>query len=125
MSTALDMLRAAPVQELDCDGIPLRYRTFGSGPAVLLLHGWPLNGATYRYLIEALAPHYCCSVPDLPGAGSTPWSNRIAEPITGYADVMRRFVQGLGLDSLAIVGHDSGGGVARLLAAELGARVRC
>ena len=125
MSTALEKFRAAPAQDYSSGGISLRYRTFGAGPAVLLLHGWPLNGATYRYLVEALAPYYRCYVPDLPGSGDTPWSERISETMTGYTQLLRGFVEYLQLDSVAILGHDSGGGVARLLAAELGPRVRC
>lgn len=125
MSTALELFRAAPVQDYDFNEIRLRYRTFGSGPAVLFLHGWPLNGATYRYLIEALAPNYCCYVPDLPGSGNTAWSERISDTMTSYTELMRGFVAHLQLESLALIGHDSGGGVARLLAAELGPRVRC
>jgi haloalkane dehalogenase len=123
MSIALDNFRAAPVNELELAGIPLRYRTFGEGPAVLFLHGWPLSGVTYRHLIDALRPQYRCYVPDLPGAGATPWSSRITETMHGYTNLMRGFVDQLQLDRLAIIGHDSGGGVARLLAAELGSRV--
>lgn len=123
MSTALEDFRAAPVQQMELSGIELSYRTFGDGPAVLLLHGWPLSGVTYRHLIESLRPYFRCIVPDLPGAGSTPWAPQITDTIQGYVDLMRAFVDQLKLDSFAIVGHDSGGGVARLLAAQLGTRV--
>jgi len=92
---------------------------------VLLLHGWPLSGVTYRNLVEALKPHYRCIVPDLPGAGDTPWSPNIHDTMTDFASLMREFVDHLKLDRFALIGHDSGGGVARLLAAEVGPRVRC
>src|SRR5262245_39246165 len=124
MSTALENYRNAPVLQLDLGGIPLCYRSFGDGPSVLLLHGWPLNGATYRELIEALRGSYRCYVPDLPGAGSTPWSPRISDTIRGYAGLMQAFIERLQIDQLAIIGHDSGGGVARVLAAELGSRLK-
>jgi haloalkane dehalogenase len=125
MAIALENFRAAPVQQLELGGIPLSCRVFGAGPALLFLHGWPLCGATYRGLIEALAQDYRCYVPDLPGAGSTAWSPRIGETMRGYAGLMQAFVEQLQLDQLAIIGHDSGAGVARLLAAELGDRVTC
>lgn len=123
MSIALENFRAAPVQQIELSGTPLHYRIFGEGPAVLFLHGWPLSGVTYRHLIEALRPQFRCYVPDLPGAGATPWSPHITETIHGYTDLMRSFVDQLQLENLAIIGHDSGGGVARLLAAQLGSRV--
>lgn len=123
MGTALENFRAAPVQQMELSGIELSYRTFGDGPAVLFLHGWPLSGVTYRHLIETLRPYFRCIVPDLPGAGSTPWAPQITDTIQGYVDLMRAFVDQLQLESFAIVGHDSGGGVARLLAAPLGTRV--
>src|SRR4051812_35949295 len=123
MSIALDNFRAAPVQQIELSGTSLRYRVFGDGPAVLLLHGWPLSGVTYRHLIEALRPQYRCYVPDLPGAGATPWSSSMTETMHGYTELMRAFADQLQPDRLAIIGHDSGGGVARLLAAQLGPRV--
>jgi len=125
MSVALENFRAAPVHEIALGGVPLRYRVFGDGPAVLFVHGWPLSGVTYRYLIDALRPHYRCYVPDLPGAGDTPWSSRIHETLRGYTDLLHAFVEHLQLDRVALIGHDSGGGVARLLAAKLAARVTC
>jgi pimeloyl-ACP methyl ester carboxylesterase len=125
MTLALDNYRAAQVHELDIDGNPLRYRVFGDGPAVVLVHGWPLHGATYRELIEALRPHYCCYVPDLPGAGDTPWWPEIRDTMTSYTALLRRFVDALHLERFALIAHDSGGGAARLLAAELGQRVSC
>lgn len=127
MSNALDNFRSVPVQQLDVGSVRLCYREFGHAhaPAVLLLHGWPLSGVTYRHLIETLRHSYRCIVPDLPGAGDTPWSSHIQETIHGYVEVLRAFVDTMKLDSLAIVGHDSGGGVGRLLAAQLGSRVNC
>jgi haloalkane dehalogenase len=123
MTTALEIFRAARIEEVVLSGTPIRYRSFGQGPAVLLLHGWPLSGITYRQLVAALSPQFRCIVPDLPGAGDTPWSAQIAETTQGYTRLLHAFVDQLGLDRLAIIGHDSGGGVARLLAAELGSRV--
>jgi pimeloyl-ACP methyl ester carboxylesterase len=70
-----------------------------------------------------LRPQFRCYVPDLPGAGATPWSPRITEAMQGQAALLREFVDRLQIDKLAIVGHDSGGGLARLVAAELPGRV--
>jgi pimeloyl-ACP methyl ester carboxylesterase len=42
-----------------------------------------------------------------------------------YASLLHKFVDALELEHFALIAHDSGGGAARLLAAELGQRVRC
>ena len=125
MTLALDNFRSAKVQRIEVAGMQLAYRTFGAGPAIVFLHGWPLSGVTYRVLIHALEGQYRCIVPDLPGAGDTPWSPRITKSMAGYAEVVRAFVDALELDRFALIAHDSGGTVARMIAADLGARVNC
>jgi pimeloyl-ACP methyl ester carboxylesterase len=38
---------AAPLQHVDTGSASVAYRRFGSGPPLLLVHGWPLSGFTY------------------------------------------------------------------------------
>jgi haloalkane dehalogenase len=123
MTRALENFRAAPLQRVTLAGSELTYRVFGEGPAVLFVHGWPLSGITYRHQIEALEPYYRCIVPDLPGAGDTPWSPSIRESVTDFTTMLHALVEHLRLERLAFVAHDSGAGIARLVAAELGSRV--
>ena len=123
MARALDDFRAAEARRITLAGTELVYRTFGEGPSVLFVHGWPLSGITYRHLIERLAPHYRCIVPDLPGAGDTPWSPAIRDTVTEFAALLRTFVEHLSLDRFAIIAHDSGGGFARMAAPDFGSRL--
>lgn len=122
MSNALEAFRSAPLERVHV-GTEITYRRFGQGPAVLLVHGWPLNGATYRGLIPALAPHFTCYVPDLPGSGQTPWDPRTKEIFDDWGGLLTRFVDALKIERVALVGHDSGGALVRKAAAELGERV--
>jgi pimeloyl-ACP methyl ester carboxylesterase len=62
-------------------------------------------------------------VPDLPGSGETPWDPRTRDALLDWGELLARFVDALGLSRVALVGHDSGGAVARVAAAELGERV--
>jgi pimeloyl-ACP methyl ester carboxylesterase len=101
----------------------LTYRRFGKGPAIVLIHGWPLNAATYRGLVPLLSDRFTCYVPDLPGSGQTPWDPRTRDVFVDWGKLVARFVDALGLERVAIVGHDSGGALARVAAAELGDRV--
>jgi haloalkane dehalogenase len=114
---------SAPLERVNI-GTEITYRRFGRGPAIVLIHGWPLNGATWRGLIPLLAAHYTCYVPDLPGAGQTPWDPRTRDVFRDWGRLLARFVEALGLDEVALIGHDSGGAIARVCAAELGERVK-
>ena len=122
MISDLAAFRAAPVERIQL-GTELTYRRFGQGPAVILIHGWPLNGATYRGLARRLAERFTCYVPDLPGSGQTPWDPRTRDAFFDWGALIVRFVDGLDLARVALVGHDSGGAIARVAAAELGERV--
>ncbi|MGI5326100.1 alpha/beta fold hydrolase [Actinomadura nitritigenes] len=60
------------------NGTSLHYRTAGSGPAVVLLHGVPKTGYHWRHLVPKLTPRYTVVVPDLRGLGDS------AHPADGY-----------------------------------------
>jgi haloalkane dehalogenase len=122
MPTDLELFRAASVQTVDA-GTPLTYRRFGAGPAIVFVHGWPLNGATYRGLVRRLSRNFTCYVPDLPGSGGTPWDPATQNLFSDWAVKIVRLADTLKLERLALIGHDSGGAIARFAAAELGDRV--
>lgn len=123
MDDTLERFLAAPSLHVDVAGTPMAYRRIGRGPDVVLVHGWPLAGTTYHGLVAALQDEFTCWVPDLPGAGGSPWRPEIRESFTGLASALTGFVDAVGLQRFALVGHDSGGGIARVSAAELGSRV--
>ena len=88
-------------------------RTVGSGPDVLFVHGWPVHGATFRRLLPHLVEHVTCHLVDLPGAGSSRYDTNTDLSIANHVTSVRRSVELLELDSVAVVGHDSGGMIAR------------
>ena len=94
----------------------LAYWRFGRGPDVVLVHGWPLHSATFRRLIPALARNLTLHLFDLPGAGCSEWDGPLDFP--SHAATLRKAIDALGLQRYALVAHDSGGVVARLLAAD-------
>ena len=94
----------------------LAYWRFGSGPDVVLIHGWPVHAATFRKIVPALSKQFTLHLFDLPGSGQTHWSGRIDFP--SHAAAIRGAIDALGLTSHAILAHDSGGVTARLLAAD-------
>ncbi|MGH3584380.1 MAG: alpha/beta fold hydrolase, partial [Mycobacterium sp.] len=68
---AADLFRAAPERFLDVGAGEVAYRTIGTGPDVLFVHGWPVSSATFRTLLPYLVDHVSCHLIDLPGAGSS------------------------------------------------------
>ncbi len=49
----------------------------GSGPALVLLHGWSLHGGIWRDFLEDLETHFTVYNVDLPGHGKSPYMNQI------------------------------------------------
>lgn len=112
-ATAADLFRREPDRYLDVGAGEVAYRRVGTGPDVLFVHGWPVSGATFRCLLPHLADHVTCHVIDLPGAGSSRFTARTSLTFDDHIRSVRRVVDRLGLGAVAVVGHDSGGLIAR------------
>jgi len=98
------------------DGANLFVRVGGTGPAVVLIHGFGDTGDMWGPLAAKLVRTNMVIVPDLRGMG------RSSKPAEGYdkksqaADI-RMVVTALGQDRAAVVGHDIGTMVAYAYAA--------
>ena len=100
----------------------LAHRQVGSGPDVVFLHGWPLHGETFRHIVPHLADRFTCHVFDMPGTGRSVWDASTPISIATHAEAVLAAIEELGLSRVGFVAHDSGGAIARLAAARLGAR---
>src|SRR6267142_6484246 len=89
------------------DGAQIYVRYGGSGPVVLLIHGFGDTGEMWGPVVRDLEKSHTVVVPDLRGMG------RSSHPEDGYdkrtqaADI-RAVLTRFGLDQAAIVGHDIG-----------------
>lgn len=101
----------------DVGDVMLHYVTAGSGPPVVLLHGWPQTWWEWRHVIPALAATHTVIAPDMRGLGDS------SRPLAGYdkqtvaGDIWRLVHEILGHETFLLVGHDWGGPVAYALAA--------
>jgi pimeloyl-ACP methyl ester carboxylesterase len=75
------------------DGAAIPYRVKGSGPALVMLHGWSQSGAMFQYQLDILSERFTVIVPDVRGHGEAP------DPERGYR--MAR----LGRDLAELVDH--------------------
>jgi haloacetate dehalogenase len=91
-------------------------RIGGSGPALLLLHGYPQSHAIWHKIAPKLAEHFTLVLPDLPGYGRSsipPLSvDHEAYSKRTVARMMTELMQCLGYVRFFLVGHDRGGRVA-------------
>ncbi len=106
-------------QETAIDRFRLAYERTGSGPAVLLLHGWPGDRTDYREVAPLVSAAADVIVPDLRGFGES--DKHQADPASQYnAAAQARSVTGL-IDELAlggavIAGYDIGSRIAQAIA---------
>jgi pimeloyl-ACP methyl ester carboxylesterase len=102
------------LQTLVVNGIRMRVAQQGSGPLVLLCHGWPESWYSWRHQLSALAAAgYRAVAPDMRGYGGT----EAPAEIERYTQLhlvgdMVELVQALGEQQAVIVGHDWGAPVA-------------
>lgn len=98
-------------QQLSRSGIA--YHRTGRGPAVMLLHGIPGCAASWAATADLLPDRLDVIVPDLLGFGASARPSAIGDlHAASQAEALAGLVDELGLDSLAVVGHDFGGPVA-------------
>ncbi|HZA61077.1 MAG TPA: alpha/beta fold hydrolase [Actinomycetota bacterium] len=87
----------------------------GEGPAVLLLHGFPTSSHLWRDLVPILAVRHRVIAPDLLGYGASEKPLDAPLDVTSQTTYARELLDHFGVDRVALVGHDIGGGVAQLL----------
>jgi len=97
------------------NGLRLHYVRDGSGPPLVLLHGWPQTWYCWRLVIPALAARFTVIAPDLRGYGLSD------KPSDGYdkqtmAEDVRALAHQLGFERVSLVGHDRGARVAHRFA---------
>jgi len=93
----------------------IHYTVKGSGPSVVLIHGFPLSSEVWKDFSSELSKDFTVYTPDLPGFGSTP---RLKTPFTinDVATKIISWIEDLNLDHPVIIGHSLGGYVALAIA---------
>jgi pimeloyl-ACP methyl ester carboxylesterase len=111
------------IQRIATNGTTLHVRIGGTGPAVVLLHGYGETGDMWSPLAAKLAASYTVIVPDLRGMGLS------ARPAGGYdkktqGHDIAGVLDALKIEKADLVTHDIGNMVAYAFAAEYPACVR-
>jgi pimeloyl-ACP methyl ester carboxylesterase len=92
------------------NGVHLAYLDTGSGPAVILVHGHPLDHTMWQPQIDLLAPNYRVIVPDLRGYGATPLPpGKSVTLLDDFAEDILALASHLQIEPFAIAGLSLGG----------------
>jgi pimeloyl-ACP methyl ester carboxylesterase len=102
----------------------ISYTEQGSGPVALFLHGVLLNGHLWRHQLAELSDIRRCIAVDLLAHGDTEIAPDQDVSATANAKMLKEFLDALKIDQVDLVGNDSGGGIAQILAVLHPERVR-
>jgi pimeloyl-ACP methyl ester carboxylesterase len=103
---------------VDAGGLHVHLAQAGppDAPTVLLLHGWPQTHRAWRHVVAPLGRDHRLLMPDLRGFGATDAPGHGMDPETFAADQVA-LLDALGIERVALIGHDWGGYTGFLLAA--------
>jgi pimeloyl-ACP methyl ester carboxylesterase len=103
------------LKEIELHGHCVAYRSAGSGPVIVLVHGITSTSATWERVMPALARRFTVIAPDLLGHGGSA-KPRGDYSLGAHASGVRDLLIALGHERATFVGHSLGGGVAMQLA---------
>ncbi len=95
------------------NGLRMRIARAGSGPLMVMLHGFPECWYSWRHQLRAFAPNFTCVAPEMRGYGETDAPVGVAN-YKGelLVDDVAGLIATLGYQRAIVVGHDWGGGIA-------------
>ena len=113
------------MNEIELPQGTIRYRDEGSGPVLVFAHGLIVDGRLWDGVVAHLKDEFRCVVPDLPlGAHQVPLAAHAERTPAGIARLLADFIEALGLQDVTLVGNDTGGALAQLVATRHPERLR-
>jgi len=113
------MLAGFEYRKLDVEGVTINCAIAGTGPPLLLLHGYPQNHLMWRHVAPVLAADHTVVLADLRGYGD---SGKPAPDAGGLVYAKRSMARDqvglmrqLGFTEFGLIGHDRGARVAHRL----------
>ncbi len=104
-------------EKIEINNLKIAYQVAGEGKAVVLLHGWGAEAASFKPLFEWLAASHKVYVLDLPGFGNseippTAWGT------SDYARCVTDFFEKLNISKAHVIGHSFGGRISIIIGAK-------
>jgi pimeloyl-ACP methyl ester carboxylesterase len=97
----------------DNGGVKIHYASLGSGPLIVMIHGFPDYWYTWRSQMEALSADYQCVAMDLRGYNLSDKPKGVDNyAMAVLVEDVAAVVKHVGRDKAIVVGHDWGGATA-------------
>ena len=96
------------MQRRQSQQLPIRYVDRGTGPVVVLLHGFVGSADYWERIVPLLERHFRCIVPDLLGHGLSDAPDGLYT-IEQMADGVLQLLDELNIDRVVLLGHSMGG----------------
>ena len=105
------------VKFIEINNIKIAYQVEGTGPPIVLLHGWGAEANTFNHVFDWLLRSHQVYALDLPGFGlsETPPT---AWDASDYAKLLSDFFDKLNINKPHLIGHSYGGRISIVIAAE-------
>jgi pimeloyl-ACP methyl ester carboxylesterase len=98
-------------------GFDIFYRVEGSGPPLLLIHGYPFNSFDWAPIWPTLTRRFTVIAPDMMGMGFSAKPVHYEYSVHDHADMHEALLAHLGIDKMHILAHDLGDSVGQELLA--------
>ncbi|MFE7711237.1 alpha/beta fold hydrolase [Streptomyces sp. NPDC057486] len=121
----MELSHDSTLRELTTDQGVLRYHEAGDGPPLLMLHGsgpGVTGWRNFRGNLARLSEYFRCLVLEFPGFGVSDPAD--GHPMATATDAVGRFLDGLGLHQVDVIGNSMGGFVGTRFALDNPDRVR-
>jgi pimeloyl-ACP methyl ester carboxylesterase len=117
-------VKGMDAKEIQLSAGTIRYREAGTGPVIVFVHGYLVDGRLWDGVVGALSDRYRCIAPDWPlGAHQMAMAPDADLTPPGIATIIDDFLTALDLEDVTLVGNDSGGAMSQVLVARRPARV--
>jgi len=112
VQTFEDLPYPFPTKKVKLDsGEEVAYFDEGEGQPIIFIHGLGSYAPAWKNNIEGLQKNFRCIALDLPGYGKSS-KGKYEASMTYYANIIKDFMQALGLETAVLAGHSMGGQIA-------------
>ena len=95
-------------QSFDYLGFDVFYRHEGTGPVLLLIHGYPFNSFDWQAIWPALRERFTLIAPDMLGMGFSAKPTEYEYSVHDHADMHEALLRHLGVSECHVLAHDIG-----------------
>jgi pimeloyl-ACP methyl ester carboxylesterase len=92
--------------------LSIHYQESGEGQALVILHGLGNNSQSWKHQLSELKEQYRVIVWDAPGYGGSSDLQKEFREFSEFANVLKEFLDSLGLESIYLLGHSMGSAIA-------------